>query len=62
MVECANMFKDNIDFIYSFQVDPDPSVSLDPKISAAIGSLWKDPAVPSVLEHQSEFYIMDSAP
>nr|ACJ05909.1 G protein alpha subunit [Drechslerella dactyloides] len=54
--------KEHMDFLATFQVDPDPSVPLDIRVSKAISALWSDPAVPSVLEHQSEFYIMDSAP
>ncbi|GAA5944647.1 hypothetical protein JCM10213_008097 [Rhodosporidiobolus nylandii] len=34
---------------------------LSPEIVRAIDSLWHDPIVPSVLDRQSEFYLMDSA-
>nr|ACJ05908.1 G protein alpha subunit [Orbilia oligospora] len=54
--------KEHMEFLYTFQVDPDPNVPLDLHVSKAVAALWDDPAVPSVLEHQSEFYIMDSAP
>ncbi|KAK6336761.1 Guanine nucleotide-binding protein alpha-2 subunit [Orbilia javanica] len=54
--------KEHMEFLYTFQVDPDPNVPLDLRVSKAVAALWDDPAVPSVLEHQSEFYIMDSAP
>ncbi|GJN91700.1 hypothetical protein Rhopal_004723-T1 [Rhodotorula paludigena] len=35
---------------------------LSPEIVRAIDSLWHDPIIPSVLDRQSEFYLMDSAP
>ncbi|KAF2719280.1 G-protein alpha subunit [Polychaeton citri CBS 116435] len=50
------------DYLSEYSVDPDPQTALDPRISEAITSLWKDPCVPKVFEHQSEFYLMDSAP
>ncbi|GAA5857164.1 hypothetical protein JCM8547_009347 [Rhodosporidiobolus lusitaniae] len=34
---------------------------LSPDIVRAIDSLWHDPIIPSVLDRQSEFYLMDSA-
>lgn len=51
-----------MDFLYAFQVDPDPNLPLDPQVSKAVTALWNDPAVATVLEHSSEFYMMDSAP
>ena len=35
---------------------------LSAEIVRAIDSLWHDPIIPSVLDRQSEFYLMDSAP
>ena len=49
-------------FIMDYSVDPDPDQPLNPKLGEAISSVWKDPCVPRVLDHQSEFYLMDSAP
>ena len=51
-----------VEFISSFSIDPDPHSTLDPRIGEAITSLWKDPCIANVLEHQTEFYLMDSAP
>lgn len=53
---------DNLDFIMEFQVDPDPTVHLDPRLPTAIVALWKDPCIAKIMEHQNEFYLMDSAP
>lgn len=51
-----------INFITEYSLDPDPEATIDPKIADAITSVWKDPAMPSVFEHSTEFYLMDSAP
>lgn len=58
----ADCTKDYADFILEFRVDPDPNIPLDPRLSAAVVALWKDPCIPKVMEHQNEFYLMDSAP
>ena len=50
------------DYILSYQVDPDPHTPLDPEVGRAIISIWEDPCIATVMEHQSEFYLMDSAP
>lgn len=50
------------DFLLDYQVDPDPHTPLGRKVGIAITSLWKDPAMEQLLERQSEFYLMDSAP
>ncbi|CAI7631231.1 unnamed protein product [Penicillium bialowiezense] len=54
--------KDYISFIEDYNVDPDPNTTLDAKIGEAITYLWNDPCTSTVLEHQNEFYLMDSAP
>lgn len=53
---------ENCDFLLDYTIDPDPNAPLDPAVSDAVRSLWKDPCIPSVMEHQHEFYLMDSAP
>lgn len=50
------------DFLLEYQVDPDPHTPLDPKVGVAVSSLWKDPSMESLMERQSEYYMMDSAP
>ncbi len=50
------------DYLMEYTVDPDPEKPLEPKVGEAVTSLWKDPCVQKVLEHSSEFYLMDSAP
>lgn len=50
------------DYLLEYQVDPDPHTPLDPKVGSAVASLWKDGSMEALLERQSEFYLMDSAP
>jgi guanine nucleotide-binding protein G(i) subunit alpha len=50
------------DYLLDYQVDPDPHTSLDPKVGTAASSIWKDPSIETLMERQSEFYLMDSAP
>ena len=52
----------NSDYLLEYQVDPDPHIPLDPRVGAAVVAIWKDRAIPEIMEHQSEFYLMDSAP
>ena len=51
-----------IEYIMEYNVDPDPQTTLDPKAGKAVMAIWKDELVPKIMEHQSEFYLMDSAP
>jgi len=48
--------------LLSYQVDPDPHRPLDQRVGTAVVSIWKDASIAKVMEHQSEFYLMDSAP
>lgn len=50
------------DYIADFQVDPDPHTPLGEKVGTAVSSIWKDPCIETLMERQSEFYMMDSAP
>ncbi|KAF2760646.1 guanine nucleotide binding protein, alpha subunit [Pseudovirgaria hyperparasitica] len=50
------------EYLMDYTVDPDPEKPLDFKVGQAVSSLWRDPCIPKVMEHSSEFYIMDSAP
>jgi guanine nucleotide-binding protein G(i) subunit alpha len=53
---------EHIAYLMNYQVDPDPHTPLESKVGEAVTSIWRDPAIKSVMEHQSEFYLMDSAP
>ena len=50
------------DYLMEYQVDPDPHTPLAPKVGEAVTSLWGDASMEAVMERQSEFYLMDSAP
>lgn len=54
--------RDFIQFMSTYNVDPDPNTPLDPKVGEAITYIWNDPCTATALEHQTEFYLMDSAP
>lgn len=55
--------EDNFQFLYDYEVSPDPNVCLDPKVAPALTAVWTDPVVKKmVLERSNEFYVMDSAP
>jgi guanine nucleotide-binding protein G(i) subunit alpha len=49
-------------FLMEYQVDPDPHTPIDSRVGEAILAVCKDPSYELVMEHQSEFYLMDSAP
>ncbi|CAG8759715.1 18449_t:CDS:2, partial [Racocetra fulgida] len=51
-----------IDRILEYSVESDPAFQLSPEIVEAIDSVWNDPIITEVLEKQSHFYLMDSAP
>lgn len=53
---------DYADYVMDYQVDPDPHAPLDAMFGEAITSIWKDTSILAVMDHQSEFYLMDSAP
>jgi len=54
--------KEYSDFLMEYNVDPDPNTPLDPKVGDAVVSLWNDASIAKIMEHQTEFYLMDSAP
>lgn len=50
------------DYLLEYQVDPDPHTALDPRVGECVSEIWKDPCIEKVMDHQNEFYLMDSAP
>ena len=54
--------RDFVNYIIEYNIDPDPNIPLEPKVGDAVTYIWNDPCTSTVLEHQSEFYLMDSAP
>ena len=54
--------KEVIEYVSEYNVDPDPDVTLDPKVADAVTAIWTDQSAEKTMERQSEFYMMDSAP
>lgn len=50
-----------IGFLLDYQAEPGPQAHIDPRVGTAVQSLWSDPARERLMEHQTEFYLMDSA-
>jgi guanine nucleotide-binding protein subunit alpha len=50
------------DFLMGFVLGPDPQTPLDMKVGLAVTNLWADGSIEALMERQSEFYMMDSAP
>ena len=49
-------------YLMDYQVDPDPQKTLEHEVAEAIVTICQDESYGEVMEHQSEFYLMDSAP
>lgn len=54
--------KEYADFLLEYTVDPNPHTPLNPKVAIGITSIWADGSIETLMERQSEFYLMDSAP
>ncbi|KAH7313067.1 G protein alpha subunit [Rhexocercosporidium sp. MPI-PUGE-AT-0058] len=50
------------DYLMEYNVVSDPHTPLPPRIGVAVISLWQDASIERLMERQSEFYLMDSAP
>ena len=50
------------EYLMEYQVDPDPQKTLEHEVADAIFAVCHDTSYTEVMEHQSEFYLMDSAP
>ena len=44
-----------------YEVVPSPTFYFSEEMAQAIYQLWKDPIIPTIMDHSSEFYLMDSA-
>lgn len=49
------------DFLIDYQAESGPQAHIDPKVGLAVQAIWSDPAKEQLMEHQTEFYLMDSA-
>lgn len=53
--------KTHIEYLLSYQAESGPQAHIDHQVGIAVQSLWADPAKDQLMEHQTEFYLMDSA-
>ena len=44
-----------------YEIEPSPNFYFSEEMAKAIYQLWKDPVIPEIMDHSSEFYLMDSA-
>lgn len=61
--DVAGVTNEELDFIKSSIISPDPDTVFDPKLASIIARLWAHPTVKRLFKEQrAQFYIMDSAP
>lgn len=53
--------KDYCDFLLGYTVEAGPSARIEPKVGVAVLALWNDPCIERLMQHSTEFYLMDSA-
>lgn len=53
--------KAHVDFIMEYQAESGPQAHINPQVGVAVQAIWSDPAKDRLMEHQTEFYLMDSA-
>lgn len=53
--------KQHAEFLLEYQAESGPQAHIDPQVGAAVQAIWNDPAKAQLMEHQTEFYLMDSA-
>lgn len=44
-----------------YEIAPSATFYFSEEMAKAIYQLWKDPVIPEIMDHSSEFYLMDSA-
>lgn len=52
----------NCRYVMEYELDPDPDATLDARLGQAVAAIWSDSCMAKVFEHESEFYLMTSAP
>uniref|UniRef100_A0A060T1L1 Guanine nucleotide-binding protein alpha-2 subunit n=1 Tax=Blastobotrys adeninivorans TaxID=409370 RepID=A0A060T1L1_BLAAD len=59
----AAVSKEELEYLMSYTIQPDPDTILDARVPQIITNLWAHPVVKKMfVENRSQFYIMDSAP
>jgi len=49
------------DYLLEYQTESGPQAHIEPQVGAAVQAIWNDPAKNLLMDHQTEFYLMDSA-
>ncbi|KAK0388539.1 hypothetical protein NLU13_4782 [Sarocladium strictum] len=49
------------EYLLEYQTESGPQAHIDAEVGTAVQSIWSDPAKDQLMEHQTEFYLMDSA-
>ncbi|KEZ41263.1 hypothetical protein SAPIO_CDS7353 [Scedosporium apiospermum] len=49
-------------FLMEYSAESGPQANIDPAVGTAVKAIWNDPAKDILMERQTEFYLMDSAP
>ncbi|TFK45405.1 guanine nucleotide binding protein, alpha subunit [Heliocybe sulcata] len=61
-VDCVEpVNRQNADRIINYTIESSPSFVFSEEVAQAIHELWRDSVIPKVMDHSSEFYLMDSA-
>lgn len=53
--------KEYCDYLLGYTVESGPSAHIEPKVATAVQALWHDPCIERLMQHATEFYLMDSA-
>lgn len=53
--------KEFCDYLLRYTVESGPSAHIEQKVSTAVQALWHDPCIEQLMQHATEFYLMDSA-
>lgn len=54
--------RESVKCITDYNVEAEADSAMDTKVGESIAALWRDPCIGKIWDHQSEFYLMDSAP
>jgi guanine nucleotide-binding protein G(i) subunit alpha len=53
--------RDYCQFLMAYIIESGPSAHIEPRVGQAVQAIWNDPCIERLMEHQTEFYLMDSA-
>lgn len=53
--------KDYCEYLLGYTVEAGPLARIESKVGTAVQALWSDPCIDQLMQHATEFYLMDSA-